>query len=341
MLLSAGAAERPTASAGRSALTPAGDAAVSPKAPAALAVSASGTLYIVDPERDQILRLLPSGRFAVFAGRGRHGFSGDGGPAARARLGLNSNSTIAVAPGGTVYIADTGNNRVRAVAPGGPIRTLVRVNGPAGLALAPHGQLYISGQGLSRLSLRNGRLRWLVRWAQPPSGHNRVEYYLASGTLNDVAVDRAGDLYVAGFSGIFERTASGAVRCLGSFRAGGAPAQLTEGPGGALYGATFTVFRLGASALDARGSCDGGAPLVAERSTEIVAGSTIRRVDRALGWRDLARAHLPLLSPSSGLAVGDDGAIYYDAASGNGWATGALVEIEASGRVRMLWRAPR
>jgi trimeric autotransporter adhesin len=47
------------------------------------------------------------------AGDGTHGFSGDGGPATSASLG--GPQGIAVDPGGRLLIADTGNNRVRAV----------------------------------------------------------------------------------------------------------------------------------------------------------------------------------------------------------------------------------
>ncbi|BBH70721.1 hypothetical protein ACTI_74060 [Actinoplanes sp. OR16] len=56
------------------------------------------------------------------AGSGGDGFTGDGGPAVQAEL--KNPEGAAVAADGTLYIADTGNHRVRAVGPDGMIRTV-------------------------------------------------------------------------------------------------------------------------------------------------------------------------------------------------------------------------
>jgi serine/threonine-protein kinase len=83
-----------------------------------LAVGPDGALYVTDtvggggePGGDRVLVRLPDGRFRVVAGTGKPGFSGDGGPAVRAEL--SDVSGLAVAPDGTLYIADGG--RVRTV----------------------------------------------------------------------------------------------------------------------------------------------------------------------------------------------------------------------------------
>jgi hypothetical protein len=62
---------------------------VRPEQPQALTVAPDGTLFVVDTGRDQVLRLVAGGRFVVFAGDGRRGFSGDGGPAVDAELRLS------------------------------------------------------------------------------------------------------------------------------------------------------------------------------------------------------------------------------------------------------------
>ncbi|WP_430786195.1 hypothetical protein [Actinoplanes sp. G11-F43] len=60
--------------------------------------------------------------FRLAVGSGGGGFSGDGGPASEARL--KAPEAAAVAADGTLYIADTGNHRVRAIGPDGRIRTV-------------------------------------------------------------------------------------------------------------------------------------------------------------------------------------------------------------------------
>jgi len=65
----------------------------------------------------------------VVAGNGTAGSSGDGGPAAQSTLSAPLGA--AVGPDGTLYIADTGNHKVRAVKPDGSIST-VAGSGKAG-----------------------------------------------------------------------------------------------------------------------------------------------------------------------------------------------------------------
>src|ERR1019366_6492137 len=55
-------------------------------------------------------------------------FSGDGGPATAAAL--KAPAGLAVDSAGDVFIADTGNNRLRRVAPGGTITTVTTISTP-------------------------------------------------------------------------------------------------------------------------------------------------------------------------------------------------------------------
>ncbi len=61
------------------------------------------------------------GAISTPVGSGTSGFAGDGGPAASARL--NAPRGLAVAPSGDLYIADTGNSRIRRVDTSGTITT--------------------------------------------------------------------------------------------------------------------------------------------------------------------------------------------------------------------------
>ena len=81
-----------------------------------------GNLYVSDSETHRVYRIAPTGERSVFAGVGTAGFSGDGGAATRAEL--NSPRGLAVDDTDNVYIADSGNNRIRRVTSGGIIKTI-------------------------------------------------------------------------------------------------------------------------------------------------------------------------------------------------------------------------
>ena len=81
-----------------------------------------GSLYIADSGITRIRKVDSEGIITTFAGTGRYGFSGDGGPAKLAQL--YSPSGVKVADDGTIYISDTWNNRIRKISPDGIINTI-------------------------------------------------------------------------------------------------------------------------------------------------------------------------------------------------------------------------
>ncbi len=84
-----------------------------------LATDAANTLFIADFYAG-VSKVVSGGRVAV-AGSTASGFSGDGGPAAKALL--SSPYAVLVNAAETIYIADSGNSRVRAIGSAGTIRT--------------------------------------------------------------------------------------------------------------------------------------------------------------------------------------------------------------------------
>ncbi|MDA8185337.1 MAG: hypothetical protein M0035_13100, partial [Actinomycetota bacterium] len=90
--------------------------------PRGLALAPDGSLYIADAGNHRVRRVDPSGIITTVAGTGEEGSSGDGGPATAARLRYPS--ALALAPDGSLYLADTSNHRVRRVDPSGIITTV-------------------------------------------------------------------------------------------------------------------------------------------------------------------------------------------------------------------------
>lgn len=81
--------------------------------PEHLSVDAEGNIYLADTGNHRIRMIDTDGIVRTIAGTGTQGFSGDGGPALQARL--SEPSGVVVGPDGVIYIADSGNNRVRAL----------------------------------------------------------------------------------------------------------------------------------------------------------------------------------------------------------------------------------
>jgi len=91
--------------------------------PTGIARAADGTIYVADTGNHRVRAISTLGTITTVAGTGAPGFGGDGGPATAAQL--DSPRAVAVGGDGTIYIADAGNRRVRAVTGSGAITTVV------------------------------------------------------------------------------------------------------------------------------------------------------------------------------------------------------------------------
>jgi hypothetical protein len=147
--------------------------------PVGVAVDAAGHLYIADEYNKHIRKVTPAGVITSVAGNGTYGgFSGDGGPAALAQL--DDPVGVAVDAMGNLYIADQLNNRIRKVNPAGVISTFAGDGTDADF----------SGDG-GRATL--APLNW-------PAA---------------VAVDAAGNLYIAAGNRIQKVTPAGVISTVG------------------------------------------------------------------------------------------------------------------------------
>ena len=95
--------------------------------PFGIALDSAGNLYIADAANNRIRRI-SNGVINTVAGNGTAGFGGDSGAATSAQL--NSPAGIALDAADNLYIADSGNNRIRKVSNG--VITTVAGNGTDG-----------------------------------------------------------------------------------------------------------------------------------------------------------------------------------------------------------------
>lgn len=75
----------------------------------------AGNFYIAELGGERVLKIDSKGTFTILAGTGKKGNQGDDGPASQATF--NGMHSLAAAPDGTIYLADTWNNRVRKIDP--------------------------------------------------------------------------------------------------------------------------------------------------------------------------------------------------------------------------------
>jgi cysteine-rich repeat protein len=191
--------------------------------PFGVAVDRRGTLYIAERNNHRVRRVDPTGVVTTVAGTGTPGFSGDGGPATSAQL--RSPYGVAVDGLGTLYIADTVNDRIRRVDATTGVMTTVAGTGikgfsgdggaatsaqlafPAGVAVDGLGNLYIAdtdNHRIRRLDATTGVLTTVAgtgaSWAITTLPCTDDNSAATSGELDcpfGVAVDSLGTLYIA------------------------------------------------------------------------------------------------------------------------------------------------
>ncbi len=152
-----------------------------------IAVGPDGSIYAADSFQHRIIRLDPKTHVAtVFAGTGKAGFSGDGGPADQAQLNIPMCGVIDPS-GKSMVIADLVNQRVRRIDLTTKVITTIAGNGQKGLpkdgddalaapmgdaraaCVARDGTLYVLLRGGNALAaIKDGKVTVVVNKAGKP-----------------------------------------------------------------------------------------------------------------------------------------------------------------------------
>jgi len=185
--------------------------------PTGIALDRAGSLYVTDEGNNRVRRVDPHKTISTFAGTATAGFGGDGRRARDARL--DRPTGIAVDDVGNVYIADSGNNRIRRVNPHGMITTVagggtsattgndgraidIALDRPTGLALDRSGDLYFAESGDNRVRLvdRDGTIRTVAGTGTAGFGGDGGPATQAQLDHPDaLAVDSHGNVYIADY----------------------------------------------------------------------------------------------------------------------------------------------
>ena len=176
-----------------------------------------GNLFFVEMRNHLVRRVdAKTGRISTVAGNGKPGFSGDGGPATKARLKVPH--SIQFGPEGKLYICDIGNHRIRRVdLTTGAISTFAGtgerkpttdgariigtpLNGPRAIDFEGH-QMWLAlreGNAVYRLDLKKGTIHHQAGTGKKGfSGNGGLAVKATLSGPKGIAVGPRGNIYLA------------------------------------------------------------------------------------------------------------------------------------------------
>jgi len=166
------------------------------QSPRAVAVAADGSLYVVDSMNDRIQHLSQDG--AVLQVWGTHADVSQG---AAPGGTFNESWGIAIAPDGSIYVADTWNYRIQKFTADGTFITMwgffggasdgpEAFYGPRGLAVDAQGRVYVADTGNKRIVVFGPDGQYITQFGTPGMSLGQLDEPVA------VALDADGKVYV-------------------------------------------------------------------------------------------------------------------------------------------------
>jgi sugar lactone lactonase YvrE len=177
--------------------------------PVAVVLDASGNLFVIDDGFTSLIKkITPSGVVSVFAGSGTSDINGLGTSAS-----FNSLQSIAVDPGGNLYVTEPETNMIRKITAGGlvstfagtadtgyvdAIGTAARFWYPFGITSNSQGNLYVFDGGNFRMRmLTSGAAVTTIAGSGAQGSADGVGSAASLGRSDGMCVDAGGNIYMA------------------------------------------------------------------------------------------------------------------------------------------------
>jgi uncharacterized protein (TIGR03437 family) len=183
--------------------------------PTGIALDPDGNLFLSDTLNQRVRRITPAGRIGTLIGNGVAGWGGDFDAAVNATV--NRPGGLGADLGGNMYLADTGNSRVRGFRNTGNIDPIAgngnssyfgdglraraaSINHPQGVASDSRGSVYIADtlDNAVRKVTPDGIIRTIAGTGTPGfAGDGRAATSALLNGPKSVVLDAAGNLYIA------------------------------------------------------------------------------------------------------------------------------------------------
>ena len=178
------------------------------KRPQGITLDKAGNLYVADTDNHHIRKVSPAGEVSTFVGSMHGSLDGTG-----ANAQFSTPRGIVADKAGNLYVADTGNHRIRKISPAGEVSVFAgstqgyldgmgvstRFNSPWSITADAEGNLYVADIGNSRIRKISpaGEVSTFAGDGKCGDKDSNIGREAQFCSPQDITADSAGNLYVA------------------------------------------------------------------------------------------------------------------------------------------------